>query len=135
MFIHAMPGGVSFGIAQPAGRRAVSSLEPAVHPEITKRLIQGGLEEKHLVKDIRKLREENAEAALLASGFRLETSEKANPRSYVLGTGHLFGLGQRALFYQDGSVGLVSFANQFVQIIEMNPEGVVKRNVTQRLDR
>lgn len=112
-----------------------AALEPTVHPEMMKRLVQGGLKEGQIVKDIRDLRKENAEAGLLASGFRMETSSRANPRTYVVGRGHLFGMGQRALFYRDGAVGLVSFANQFVQIIEMDPQGVVRRNVIQRLDR
>ncbi|MFC1679476.1 hypothetical protein ACFL2T_04625, partial [Elusimicrobiota bacterium] len=104
---------------------------PAVHTEMVKRLIKGGLSLNVLVTDIRELREPNAREAIEAAGWKKETLKNGTV-AYSMGRSHLFGLGQRAVFFRNGEYALVAFAGSFMQTILMDATGKITSSAVTR---
>ncbi len=107
--------------------------------ELRDMLIEAGLSEASLLLDAQRLRSTEAESSLLDLGWTLER-EDADLRAYTLGHAQLFQSGQRAVFYTDGRVALVLFANQpdvhasFIQSIELASDGSIVGNSVTRLE-
>lgn len=96
-----------------------------VHPNMAAKLRQAGLQ--NFLLDARDLKAANAEERLLARGF-----EKEDSGALVLGRGHLYGSGQRALLGEE-EVQLVTFAERWVQIIRIDAQGRVTHNSVEKL--
>jgi hypothetical protein len=105
---------------------------PQLHPEMIKRL-SANVTGK-LVIDVRELRKPGAELILIAKGFQLESCRNGT-RVYSIGQAHVFGQGQRAAIFSDGTVALSSFSSPFVEIIKTDKLGNITLNSIQRLDR
>lgn len=85
--------------------------------------------------DVNDLAKPNAEAILLAHGFKLE-SEKNGVKTYVLGNGSLYGNGQRAVLFPDGKSALTSFSKlpgshvALVEAITRDADGTIHNGVS-----
>lgn len=99
-----------------------------MHPNMLDKLRRAGLSEEQFLQDARPLLESGWEAALTERGF-----EPEKPGIYSLGEAHLYGAGQRAIVEEDGKAQLLTFADRFVQIIRVNPDGRVTHNSVQKL--
>ncbi len=91
-----------------------------------------GLPSEAILRDARPLLSSDVLEQPSRRGFRLE-GEDNGQRRYSLGNAQLYRAGQRAVLDQNGSATLVTFAEEFLQIIEVDGDGRVLKNSIQRI--
>lgn len=104
----------------------------SVHPNMLDKLRAAGLEDESILIDARPLLAGDSEGALLERGFRKEPSDE-HRAIMALGEPQLYRAGQRAVFKEQGDVELLTFADDFLQIIRVDAEGQVTHNSVQRI--